>query len=195
MRLRFRRIGSDDLGMIMNWRTMPEVSSYMYTDFKPDIEKQKSWFETISMDKSRLDWIINLDNEDVGLVSIVKIDRLNQRCEWAYYLASPNVRGKGVGRSVEINILSYVFDELNLNKLCCEVFVANDKVIKIHEKYGSQIEGTRREQVRKDGRFHDIVEMGILRSEWEEKVKGKVEFVAAEFDIIDKEKAGVGCDV
>lgn len=182
MELKFRQIREADLEMILNWRTMPEVTAYMYTDLTPDMDKQRAWFKQIQQDKSRYDWIITVDGEDVGLVSVVRIDRVNKRCEWAYYLASPSVRGKGIGRSVEMNMLDFVFDKLKLHKLCCEVYVSNEVVIKIHEKYGSKVEGTRREHIFKNNEYHDIVEMGILKEEYEQKVKGKFEYVTAEFD-------------
>ena len=195
MELRFRNILEKDLEMIMRWRTLPEVSSYMYTDFTPDLNQQRKWFKNITADAHRLDWIIVVDGEDVGLVSIVRIDEVNHRAEWAYYLASPSVRGKGIGKSVEMNILRYVFEELNLHKLCCEVFVANYIVIKIHEKYGSKVEGTRRDQICKSGKYHDIVEMGILRTDWEKNIKGQVEYVTAEFEAAGKEVVRVQSDV
>ncbi|MFH1263277.1 MAG: UDP-4-amino-4,6-dideoxy-N-acetyl-beta-L-altrosamine N-acetyltransferase [Pseudomonadota bacterium] len=191
MKLRFRNIHETDLKMILDWRTMPEVSAYMYTDFQPDMERQRQWFRTISRDPCRVDWIIRADGEDLGVVGISNIDATNRRAAWAYYLGSPNTRGKGIGKAVELNVLNYVFTVLNLNKLCCEVFVSNDKVIKIHEKLGSRIEGTRREQVFKNGRFHDIVEMGILRSDWEQGIRNQVEFVQGEFETPEKEVARV----
>lgn len=182
MEILFRKIKEDDLEIILNWRTKPEVSSYMYTDVEPSMEKQCQWYKNISNDPTRLDWIIKCDEEDVGLLSLVKIDKLNQRCEWAYYLGSPNVRGKGIGKNVELNVLNYVFTKLKLNKLCCEVFVSNDFVIKIHEKYGSKVEGTRREQIYKNKEFHDIVEMGILKSDWETNIKDKLEYIPGKFE-------------
>ena len=187
MELVFRKIESVDLPMILAWRTMPEVSDYMYTDFEPDMQQQLAWFEQISRDSTRLDWIINANGEDVGLVSIVRINNLNKRCEWAYYLASPSVRGKGVGKSVELNILEYVFKSLNMHKLCCEVFTSNEMVIKIHEKFGSLVEGTRRKHVYKNGEFHDIVEMGILRQNWEQNIQGQIDFPKAKIQIINKD--------
>jgi UDP-4-amino-4,6-dideoxy-N-acetyl-beta-L-altrosamine N-acetyltransferase len=182
MDLHFRAILEEDLQMIMNWRTMPQVSAYMYTDFEPDIDMQRQWFASISADDRRFDWIITVDGEDVGMVSIVRIDQVNNRAEWAYYLASPSVRGKGIGRSVEMNILKYVFEDLGLHKLCCEVFASNELVVKIHEKYGSSIEGTRREQIFKNDEYHDIVEMGILREDWKREIQGRIDFVPARID-------------
>ena len=139
MDLIFRNIEEEDLEMIMNWRTNSAVSDYMYTDFEPDLQKQMEWYKKISNDQSQKYWIINADNEDEGVVWLFNIDQTNKRSDWAYYLGSPNVRGKGIGKNVELNMLEYVFNEINLNKLCCEVFVSNKIVIKIHEKYGSII--------------------------------------------------------
>jgi len=187
MELHFRKITEDDLEMIMTWRTLPEVTVYMYTDFEPDIDKQRAWFRKISVDPARIDWIINVDGEDVGLVSIMEINSVHRRCVWGYYLASPSVRGKGIARSVELNILTYVFETLNLHKFCCEVFVSNEMVIMIHQKYGSKVEGTRPEHIYKNGQFHDIVEMGLLRSDWEKNVKGKIDYVVAKIDPVGKQ--------
>ena len=182
MNLLFRRINNEDLRMILEWRTNPDVTKFMYTDLEFDIDNQKIWYERIQKDLSRKDWIINADEEDVGLVSIVNIDKVNKRCEWAYYLGSPSVRGKGVGKSVELNILNYVFEVLKLQKLCCEVFTSNEMVIKLHEKFGSVVEGTRRRHIFKNGKYHDITEMGALKEDWLENVKGKIKYANAIFE-------------
>lgn len=183
MEMLFRKIKQDtDLEMILNWRTLPEVTAYMYTDFKPSMDQQREWCNRIAEDATRKDWIIAVDGEEVGLVTLCKIDLINKRCEWAYYLGSPNVRGKGIGRNVEMNILEYVFDQMGLNKLCCEVFCSNELVIKIHQKYGSRIEGKRLKHIFKHGQYHDIVQMGILREEWEENIKGKIEYIKGQFE-------------
>ncbi len=187
MELHFRNITDDDLAMILKWRTMPEVSAYMYTDVEPDMEKHRQWYRRICADLSRLDWIIRVDGEDVGLVSIVDINRQHHRALWGYYVASTNVRGKGIGRSVELNVLRYVFEELQLHKLCGEVFASNELVVKIHQKYGSKVEGTRPEQIYKNGKYYDIVEIGILRDNWKREIKGKIEYVEAVIDPPEKE--------
>ena len=49
----------------MHWRTKPEVSAYMYTDFEPDLQRQIEWVQSIQKNDSRLDWIIVVDDEEV----------------------------------------------------------------------------------------------------------------------------------
>lgn len=182
MKILFNKIQKYHLDTIMKWRMLPEVSDYMYTDPVLDIELQLSWFEKISIDNNRYDWVCNVDGEDVGVVTVSNIDYVNNKCDWAYYLASPTVRGKGIGKAIELNILDFVFNDLKLNKLCCEVFSSNELVVKIHEKYGSKVEGVRKSHICKKGEYKDIVVMGILKKDYEEQIKGKIDYTTIEME-------------
>lgn len=186
MKLHFRNIKEDDLEMILAWRTNPEVTRYMFTDPDLSLEKQRRWFERIAADPTRLDWIINADSEDVGLVSLVRIDDVNRRCGVGHYLGAPNARGKGIGKAVELNILAYVFETLKLNKFCAEVLAFNEKAIRLHQKCGSKVEGRRHQHVYKNGEYLDVVEVGILRQDYEREVKDRIDFPRATFEPQDK---------
>lgn len=164
--------------MIRNWRNSSEVSKYMYTNDFITADQQKEWFRQIKDDQTKKYWIIKVDDKYVGVVNLYDIDKRNKRCYWAYYLAESSIRGKGLGRLIELNIIKYIFEDLGLNKLCCEVLSFNEIVVKIHKKYGSKIEGHFREHIFKDGEFHDILCMGILKEEWSEIKKN------FDFDII-----------
>ncbi len=179
MTLTFRTIRNSDLEMIMHWRMQPDVTRYMYSDPELTLTDQINWFQDISTDPGKTYWIINVDHKDVGLVGLYHIDMTHRRCEWGYYLASTDMRGKGIGKSVELNVLRYVFETLGLNKLCCQVFAWNTLVIDIHKKYGAVIEGTRRGHIYKNGTYEDIVEMGTLKQDWEKHIKDKIEYVVA----------------
>ena len=102
----------------------------------------------------------------MGLLSLSEIDRINRRCSWAYYLGETDVRGAGLARSLELTVYAHVFETLGLNKLCCEVLAFNDRVVALHEKFGSKVEGTLHQHVCKDGQFHDVVRMAMLREDW-----------------------------
>lgn len=161
-----RDVEHKDKEMIRNQRNLPEVARYMYTDHFITLEEHEKWFQGIFKDPSRRYWIISYNGEDVGVVNLYNINPRNRRCYWAYYIANPNVRGKGIGSFVEYWILRYVFEELNFNKLCCEVLASNQPVIELHKSFGSVQEGYLRQHVIKGGKAVDIVTMGILRGEW-----------------------------
>lgn len=167
MSVTLRKIKEEDLEMIMNWRMKPEVTKYMYTDPVLTLEKQKKWFEKIQRSQEDLYWIIEIDEGPVGLISLNNIDYQNYQCSWAYYIGEDKARGKGLGTILECNIYNYVFDHLKLNKLWCEVFTFNEKVIAIHQKFGSEIEGEFKDHIFKNGVFYNVVRMAITKTKWD----------------------------
>lgn len=181
MKILFRKVQESDLEKIRLWRTNPEVTKYMYTDPLITREEQLQWFKKINSDSTKRYWVVNVDGQDVGIVCLYGIDFLNKRATWAYYIGEENIRGIGIGKNIELNILDYVFEVLLLNKLCCEVLTENEKVVKIHEKLGSKIEGVRRQHILKGEEYKDIVEMGILREEWK-NIKNNFEYFKGIFE-------------
>jgi len=164
--MELRVLRPDDKEMVWRWRNMPEVSRYMYTDHFISLEEHDAWFSRVLADPTRRYWIIVVEDRDVGLVNLYNLDLHNRRTHWAFYVASPDVRGKGVGSFVEYSILRHVFEELELNKLCCEVLDFNQAVIDMHKSFGFQEEGRFRQHIIKNGKPHDVVCLAMLRGEW-----------------------------
>lgn len=169
-----RAIKPEDKEMVYRWRNLAEVAKYMYTDHRITTEEHEKWFLRILQDQTCRYWIIVCDGKDVGLANIYNLDQQNRRCYWAFYVASPDVRGKGVGSFVEYSVLHYVFDELHLNKLCCEVLAFNEAVTNMHKSFGFKQEGLFREHVIKEGQRLDVVCLAILHQEWQ-SIKPEIE--------------------
>lgn len=161
-----RSLQESDEVQLLTWRNLPEVSRYMYSDHIIGADEHRAWFQAALADPTRKHWIVELDGEAVGMANVVDISHRHSRASWAFYLASDAVRGRGVGSFVEFQVLSYVFEELRLNRLGCEVLAFNDGVVAMHEKFGFTREGTLRAHIRKGEEFIDVVLLGMLRSEW-----------------------------
>lgn len=175
--VRLVKLVEDDLEMVRQWRNSKEVSQYMYTENIISASDQQNWFNKISQSTNSIYWIIEYSGKKIGLASVTGIDSALQSCYWAFYLGDSSIRGAGIGAKVEYLVLEYVFNELNLNKLRCEVFVNNDKVIKMHEKFGFRREAYYREHCIKDNLKLDVVGLAILKSEWlqiKEILKNKI---------------------
>jgi UDP-4-amino-4,6-dideoxy-N-acetyl-beta-L-altrosamine N-acetyltransferase len=164
--VKLKPIERDDLEMVRKWRNSPEVGQYMYTDGLITPEQQELWFERLQNDDSKVVWIIEYESKALGVASLSNINKTFSSCYWAFYLGEMSVRGGGIGAKVEFNVLTYVFDVLKLNKLRCEVFTFNEKVIKMHEKFGFRREAYYREHCFKNKEFKDVVGLAILRNEW-----------------------------
>lgn len=172
-----RKLSFEDIELVRNWRNSPDVAPYMYNEAHISEEQQKKWFEKVSIDSSSVYWIIEYEGKKLGLASLTGIDRTLSSCYWAFYLGDLSIRGGGIGAKIEYNVLEYVFNELKLNKLRCEVFITNDKVIKMHEKFGFRREAYYREHCLKNDQKLDVVGLAMLQSEWaviKETMKTKI---------------------
>ena len=162
-----RSMDIEDIARVLAWRNQPEVARYMYTDHSISRAEHARWFGTALSSPDRIYWIIELDGQPVGLANLYDISDRHRRAYWAFYLADPAVRGRGVGSYTERFVIQHAFRELDLNKLCCEVLSSNDAVVQMHQRFGFQVDGTLRQHIWKQDHFEDVVAMSLLRSEWE----------------------------
>ena len=166
MTIALRPMRQDDSARVLAWRNTPAVAAYMYTDHPISVGEHARWFATVLGAEDRRYWIIEMDDAPVGLANLARIDAAARRCEWAYYLADPSTRGKGVGAVVEYMVLQHVFGALKLNKLWCEVLLENETVWRLHESFGFRREAHFRQHVWKGGQFKDVVGLGLLSEDW-----------------------------
>jgi UDP-4-amino-4,6-dideoxy-N-acetyl-beta-L-altrosamine N-acetyltransferase len=156
------------LELIRTWRSSPEVAQYMFTDNQITSEEQKAWYKKIKNDTSSVYWIIQYGNRPVGVANLAGINPILDSCYWGFYLGDTSIKGVGIGARVEFMVIDYVFNTLKLNKLRGEVFAFNEKVLAMHEKFGFKREAYYREHCKKNGVYHDVVGIGLLKSEWEQ---------------------------
>ena len=164
--VRLRDLRPEDKEKIRDWRNQPSVAQYQYTDHTITAEEHEKWFARAVSDPTARYWIITWNGEDVGLANLYDINRRSQRGYWAFYLAQDGFRGKGIGSAVEYLVLLHVFEELRLNKLCCEVLASNPAVVQMHKSFGFREEGRFRQHVVKGGKPADVHCLGMLRGEW-----------------------------
>ncbi len=165
-KVELRPLAPGDRPRLLVWRNSPEVAAYMYTDHQISEAEHERWFAGIEGDERRAYWIVEMDGDPVGLANFYDIDRRNRRCAWAYYLAEPSVRGRGIGSYVEYLMIERAFGEFGLQKLWCEVLLSNRGVWRMHQKFGFQEEARLRRHVLKDGELQDVLGLGLLAETW-----------------------------
>jgi len=162
-----REISLSDKQSMREWRDSVNVRPYMYTDHMIGAEEHSEWFDRMIVDETKKYWVIELDNTPVGVVNLTNIDTDNRCCDWAFYIFDPNVRGKGVGSFVEKYILKYVFENLKLQKLSCEVLETNPNVVKMHEKFGFVQEGFYEKAIKKGNELIGFYRLSILKENYD----------------------------
>jgi UDP-4-amino-4,6-dideoxy-N-acetyl-beta-L-altrosamine N-acetyltransferase len=162
----FDELGSNHLEVVRRWRNSPEVASFMYTDDHITEADQVLWFERVSVDPASRYWVVLLELQPVGLISLTNIDLTNRRCDWAIYLGEQTARGRGVASHAQYFGAIQCFDRLGLEKLCCEAFEFNSSAIELYEKLGFEREGLFADHYVKNGEFANVVVLGLHRSRW-----------------------------
>lgn len=81
--------------------------------------------------------------------------------------------GKGYGTDAMRIILRYAFGVLNVHRVSLTVFGYNQRAIRSYEKVGFHHEGQLTDWLNRDGKRWDLHFMGILKTEWEQRIKGE----------------------
>ena len=103
----------------------------------------------------------------IGFVMLSFIEWTHGVAQVKVAVGSPHDRRKGYGFEALMLILRYAFAELNLYRLTALIPEYNLAALRLFEKAGFTREVTRRQAIYRDGKRWDLIQMGILREEWE----------------------------
>lgn len=161
-----RKIKEKDLELIMNWRTDPEITKWMNTDPTLTLEGQREWLEDIKASKSSRYWMICVDGQPAGVLSLFDIDTTNGVAEWGYYIGAKDLRSMGLAISIELSLYDYCFNKLGLHIVTNKVLAENEGVIKLHQICGNRITSENKDAIVKNGVAHDQICMEIRDEDW-----------------------------
>lgn len=106
-------------------------------------------------------------HQHIGNISLQSIDWISRNAEFAILIGDRQHQSKGIGYEAGKLILKHGFFELNLERISCGTFSNNVKMQKLAESLGMKLEGQRRRAIFKNGAYLDVLEYGILKSEFE----------------------------
>ena len=110
------------------------------------------------------------DNKLVGGIIFYSIERMINATKIAYFLAQ-SANGRGLMTRALRPVLTYVFEELKINRVGLEAEPSNLKSNRLAERLGFTFEGIRRDGWRSKGEFVDIAVYSMLAADWGEKNK------------------------
>ena len=163
-----RELSRRDLPVLNEWRhdhSLVDLLGAPYRMINP--ETDKAWFERYQSNRSReVRCAIVAGGKLEGLVSLTGIDTVHRSAEYHIMIGSATRRRKGVGSAATIAILEHGFRDLNLHRIHLSVLDYNVAAIRFYEKTGFVREGRMREAAWKNGRYHDLILMGLLQREF-----------------------------
>lgn len=137
--------------------------------YRPVHERQHAgWFESIQLRTDTVIFAIRISDSGklIGTCQLHGINPTHRHAELQIRLGDIGQRGRGYGSEAVRLLLEFAFRDLNLERVFLHVFIDNVAAIRVYEKNGFCHEGVLRRAAYIDGKYKDVLVMGILRNEF-----------------------------
>jgi RimJ/RimL family protein N-acetyltransferase len=163
-----RPLEESDIPRMTEWVNDPEITRFT-SMYRPTTERNEREFLERIAGSNEVGFGIARVSDDllIGTAGLFRIDWRSRNAGFGIAIGDKDEWSKGIGRETTGLILRYAFETLNLHRVWLEVFEYNPRGIKAYEAMGFTHEGVEREHVYRDGRYWNVLMMGILRSDWD----------------------------
>jgi RimJ/RimL family protein N-acetyltransferase len=110
---------------------------------------------------------IEADGKFIGQCALFNINATAQTCELGITIGDKEYWGRGYGRESIRLLVEYAFQQRNFRKVWLQVHAENERARRAYQSCGFQEEGRLRAHVWSNGRYDDLILMGLLRQEWQ----------------------------
>lgn len=158
------------VGDYPDWFADMEVCRYnRHGAFPKSRESIANFVRGLEGDLTRLVWAVYAvaDNHHIGNISLQNISYIDRSAEIAFIFGERAYWGKGYGFAAAKLLIDHGFAKINLRRIHCGTAGTNLGMQKLAQKLGMVEEGRRRQALFLNGEYTDVIEYGLLRSEWE----------------------------
>jgi RimJ/RimL family protein N-acetyltransferase len=135
----------------------PQTLARLEAEFDQDVAKG-------GRDGAR--FAIETEGQMIGQCALFNFSETNHTCELGITIGDRSYWGRGYGRESVRLLLDYAFRLRNMHKVYLHVLGNNERAIRSYQACGFVEEGRWRAHVWSNGRYVDLVCMGVLREEW-----------------------------
>lgn len=160
---------ADAKGPYLEWFNDAEVCAHNSHHVFPYTRKDAlEYIERARKDRSAVILAIETlqNGRHIGNISLQRIDHFARNAEYAIVIGDKKAWGKGYGEEASALLLDHAFGALGLERVYAGTFSRNKGMRALARKLGMKEEGLRRRAYFKNGALVDIVEFGLLKSEY-----------------------------
>ncbi len=160
--INFVNFTDKEVEIVRNWRNNEKVRKWMYSDQTITNEEHSLFIDRLQLDDKNFYWMTK-DNKGnyIGVIYLNRVDFINKNAFIGIY-SDPDNRISGAGNLLIECIKKLAFDKAELHTLKLEVIDNNERAINFYKKSGFEEEGRLREFVFKNGKWLDVIVMGII---------------------------------
>ena len=156
-----------DLEKCVIWTNDPEVTNFLSLVYPVDKIAEGEWFDKLSKDKNNVILAIEtLDGKFIGTMGLHGINWINRTATTGALIGEKKYWGKGYGTEAKMLVLNYAFNQLNLRRIKSEVIAYNKRSLNYSLHCGYEIEGRKKQEIYKNGRYWDLIQLGLFKNKW-----------------------------
>jgi len=164
-------VEKESLEQLRTWRNRPELRKYFREYREINKAMQNDWFtHRVCDNKNEVNFEIHEKGGGklIGHCGLFYISWINRHAEFGIYIGDDEYRNGGYGSDALRTLIGYGFNDLNLNKIWCEVF-SNNVALDVYEHIGFKKEGVLRQNYFNEGKYWDSIVMSMLKEEYENR--------------------------
>lgn len=169
-KVRLRAYNKEDVEYAWKYINDEEIKKLLMPGipFPMRLEEEEKWFHEQSAFKDTYNFAIETLEEGkyIGGCGINNVDWKNSVVTVGIFIGAKDYLGKGYGTDAMNTLVSFIFNQMNINKIKLNVYSFNERAVKSYKKSGFKLEGTLRQEIFRDGKYYDEYVMGILREEY-----------------------------
>jgi RimJ/RimL family protein N-acetyltransferase len=169
-RVTLRPVRPDDLPTLYAWRL--DLDTWGATTASPPYPMTFELFreraEKAALESDGAEFVVEVGGTVIGRGALFHFDPLSRYAEVGISFG-PEHRGQGYGRETLRLLVDFGFRYRNLRRIWLETLATNEAAIRCYAAVGFVEEGRLREHAWIDGRYVDVLWMGLLRAEWARK--------------------------
>lgn len=166
--INFVNLNEDEKNIVLGMRNHKTVRRWMYNSRIISPQEHYRFIKSLKKDSKNFYFLVKRQNKPIGVVYLTRVDFMNGNGYLGLY-ANPLSREKKIGTVLGSILLKLVFDIVGLHTLKLEVIEDNERAIHLYKKLGFVEEGRLREFVFRDGKWKDVIVMGMTEEKYREK--------------------------
>lgn len=176
-RVRLRAIEKSDLPDFVRWINELEVNRNIAMPAPRSMGQEENWYADM-LKKPVYEQPLGIEVRDndkwalIGNISFMNINQIDRNAEVGIFIGEAQYRSKGYGTDAMLLMLKHGFETLNFERIYLHVHEDNARGIRSYEKSGFKKEGRLRNHHYLEGKYIDVIIMGILKDEWFKQQNG-----------------------
>jgi len=169
-----RSLEKEDLPLLRDWRNQDGYRKFFREFRELNLANQEAWFTkyVVNDPNTLMFGIIESGKPEslVGVCGLCYVNWVHRYADLSLYIGKDliyiDTKKDGYAWGTLDVLLRYGFNELNLNKVWCEIYAFDDKKHELFNAYGFQKDGVLRQNYFYNGSYQDSVIYSLLAEEW-----------------------------